>query len=87
MWLREKHNLDTSGQSTHDISQYMFFQSSSDGLIILGILYRLYRLMALSIQLFLLFLPFRAAAKDTEEEYDSGIEEENWTRQADAAKN
>ncbi|XP_057202107.1 caseinolytic mitochondrial matrix peptidase chaperone subunit Xa isoform X2 [Triplophysa rosa] len=29
----------------------------------------------------------RAAAKDTEEEYDSGIEEENWTRQADAAKN
>lgn len=32
-------------------------------------------------------LPFRAAAKDTEEEYDSGIEEENWTRQADAAKN
>ncbi|KAK7176796.1 hypothetical protein R3I93_000901 [Phoxinus phoxinus] len=30
----------------------------------------------------------RAAAKDSsEEEYDSGIEEENWTRQADAAKN
>uniref|UniRef100_A0A671KML1 ATP-dependent clpX-like chaperone, mitochondrial n=1 Tax=Sinocyclocheilus anshuiensis TaxID=1608454 RepID=A0A671KML1_9TELE len=30
----------------------------------------------------------RAAAKDSsEEEYDSGIEEENWTRQVDAAKN
>ncbi|XP_026071956.1 ATP-dependent Clp protease ATP-binding subunit clpX-like, mitochondrial isoform X2 [Carassius auratus] len=30
----------------------------------------------------------RAAAKDSsEEEYDSGIEEENWTRHADAAKN
>uniref|UniRef100_A0A8C1UE66 Caseinolytic mitochondrial matrix peptidase chaperone subunit a n=1 Tax=Cyprinus carpio TaxID=7962 RepID=A0A8C1UE66_CYPCA len=30
----------------------------------------------------------RAAAKDSsEEEYDSGIDEENWTRQADAAKN
>ncbi|XP_056317017.1 caseinolytic mitochondrial matrix peptidase chaperone subunit Xa isoform X2 [Danio aesculapii] len=30
----------------------------------------------------------RAAAKESsEEEYDSGIEEENWTRQADAAKN
>ncbi|XP_076880990.1 caseinolytic mitochondrial matrix peptidase chaperone subunit Xa isoform X2 [Brachyhypopomus gauderio] len=30
----------------------------------------------------------RAPAKDTaEEEYDSGIEEENWTRQVDAAKN
>lgn len=30
----------------------------------------------------------RAPAKDSsEEEYDSGIEEENWTRQADAAKN
>ncbi|XP_043100637.1 caseinolytic mitochondrial matrix peptidase chaperone subunit Xa isoform X1 [Puntigrus tetrazona] len=30
----------------------------------------------------------RAAAKDSsEEEYDSGIEDENWTRQADAAKN
>uniref|UniRef100_A0A9J7XNP9 Caseinolytic mitochondrial matrix peptidase chaperone subunit Xa n=1 Tax=Cyprinus carpio carpio TaxID=630221 RepID=A0A9J7XNP9_CYPCA len=30
----------------------------------------------------------RAAAKESsEEEYDSGIEEDNWTRQADAAKN
>ncbi|XP_052006907.1 caseinolytic mitochondrial matrix peptidase chaperone subunit Xa isoform X2 [Xyrauchen texanus] len=30
----------------------------------------------------------RGAAKDSpEEEYDSGIEEENWTRQVDAAKN
>lgn len=30
----------------------------------------------------------RAAAKDSsEEDYDSGIEEENWTRQVDAAKN
>ncbi|XP_051993381.1 ATP-dependent Clp protease ATP-binding subunit clpX-like, mitochondrial isoform X2 [Xyrauchen texanus] len=30
----------------------------------------------------------RAVAKDpSEEEYDSGIEEENWTRQVDAAKN
>lgn len=31
---------------------------------------------------------FRAPAKEsTEEEYDSGIEEENWPRQADAANN
>ena len=30
----------------------------------------------------------RAPAKETaEEEYDSGIEEENWPRQADAANN
>ncbi len=36
----------------------------------------------------MLFFPLRAPAKDSsEEEYDSGIEEENWTRQADAAKN
>lgn len=33
-------------------------------------------------------LCFRAPAKDSsEEEYDSGIEEENWPRQADAANN
>lgn len=33
-------------------------------------------------------LDFRAPAKESaEEEYDSGIEEENWPRQADAANN
>lgn len=33
-------------------------------------------------------LDFRTPAKDSaEEEYDSGIEEENWPRQADAANN
>lgn len=33
-------------------------------------------------------LNFRAQAKESaEEEYDSGIEEENWPRQADAANN
>lgn len=33
-------------------------------------------------------LNFRAPAKESaEEEYDSGIEEENWPRQADAANN
>uniref|UniRef100_A0A8C1XNE7 Caseinolytic mitochondrial matrix peptidase chaperone subunit a n=1 Tax=Cyprinus carpio TaxID=7962 RepID=A0A8C1XNE7_CYPCA len=36
----------------------------------------------------LLLSSLRAAAKESsEEEYDSGIEEDNWTRQADAAKN
>lgn len=35
-----------------------------------------------------LVLNFRAPAKESaEEEYDSGIEEDNWPRQADAAKN
>lgn len=29
----------------------------------------------------------RAPAKESEEEYDSGIEEESWPRQADAANN
>lgn len=36
----------------------------------------------------ILYLNFRTPAKDSaEEEYDSGIEEDNWPRQADAANN